>query len=113
MTVQGVLRATEEEDSAGISVAMVRWAEKLPRESVVLVSGKIRKAEQEVLGTDVHGIEMDILKVRPLVTTCKVGTNTVMGSCICCPKSKAPRRGRSGTRLDLWSRNRNQRFVAR
>lgn len=43
---------------------MVRWAEKLPRESIVLVVGNVREAEQEVVSTEVHKFEMDIMKVR-------------------------------------------------
>lgn len=42
---------------------MVRWAEKLPRETIVLVEGKVREAEQEVLSTEIHKFEMDVVKV--------------------------------------------------
>jgi aspartyl-tRNA synthetase len=61
-TVQGVLRATD--GNGDVSESMVRWVEKLPRESVVLVEGRVRKAQQEVKATNFHGIEIDILKVR-------------------------------------------------
>ena len=61
-TVQGVLRATDED--GGVSESMVRWVEKLPRESVVLAEGKVRKAQQAIKATDFHDIEMDVLKVR-------------------------------------------------
>ena len=62
-TVQGVIRATDEE--GGVSEHMVRWAEKLPRETVVLVEGKVREAEHEVISTEIHKLEMDIVKVSP------------------------------------------------
>lgn len=42
---------------------MVRWAEKLPRESIVLVEGRVREAQQEVVSTEVHQFEVDVLKV--------------------------------------------------
>lgn len=62
ITVQGVLQATEKDGD--VSESMVRWVEKLPRESVVLVEGKVRKAQQEVKATDFHEIEIDVQKVR-------------------------------------------------
>src|ERR1700729_3446841 len=61
LTVQGVLCATDEE--GGISENMVRWAEKLPKETIVLVEGFVRDAQQEVISTEVHRFEMDVLKV--------------------------------------------------
>ena len=61
LTVQGVLRATDEE--GGVSEHMVRWAEKLPKETIVLVEGNVREAEKEVISTEVHQFEMDVMKV--------------------------------------------------
>jgi aspartyl/asparaginyl-tRNA synthetase len=69
LTVQGVLRATIGDDASlstdeeGVSEHMVRWAEKLPRESIVLVEGRVREAQQEVISTEVHQFEVDVLKV--------------------------------------------------
>lgn len=63
--MQGVLRATSEEDDiTGVSENMVRWAEKLGRETIVLVEGHVREAEQEVKSAEVHAFEMDVMKVR-------------------------------------------------
>ncbi|KAF7979700.1 hypothetical protein HWV62_41034 [Athelia sp. TMB] len=64
LTVQGVIRATDE--AGGVSEHMVRWAEKLPRETIVLVEGKIREAEHEVISTEIHKFEMDIMKLHVL-----------------------------------------------
>ncbi|KAF7967777.1 hypothetical protein HWV62_33193 [Athelia sp. TMB] len=64
LTVQGVIRATDEE--GGVSGHMVRWAEKLPRETIVLVEGKVREAEHEVISTEIHQFEMDIVKLHAL-----------------------------------------------
>jgi aspartyl-tRNA synthetase len=61
LTVQGVLCATDEE--GGVSEHMVRWAEKLSKETIVLVEGKVRDAEKEVISTEVHRFEMDVMKV--------------------------------------------------
>ncbi|KZP05302.1 aspartyl-tRNA synthetase cytoplasmic [Athelia psychrophila] len=63
-TVQGVLRATDEEGD--VSENMVRWAEKLPRETIVLVEGMVREAEKEVLSTEIHKFEMDVVKLHVL-----------------------------------------------
>lgn len=63
LTVQDGIRATDEE--GGVSEHMVRWAEKLPRETTALVEGKVREAEHEVVGTEIHSFEMDIVKVSP------------------------------------------------
>ncbi|KAF7973293.1 hypothetical protein HWV62_15673 [Athelia sp. TMB] len=63
LTVQVVIRATDEED--GVSSHTVRWAEKLPRETVVFVEGKVREAEHEVISTEIHKFEMDIMTMSP------------------------------------------------
>lgn len=63
LPVQDVIRATDEE--GGVSEHMVRWAEKLPRETTVLVEGKVREVEHEVVSTEIHSFEMDIMKVSP------------------------------------------------
>lgn len=68
ITVQGVLHATSEEEhkDTGVSELMVRWAEKLAKETVVLVSGKVREATQEVKSVEIHHFEFDILKMYVL-----------------------------------------------
>lgn len=71
LTVQGVLRATDQEGD--VSEQMVRWAEKLPRETIVLVEGKVREAEQEVKSAELHRFEMDILKVRTIFPFLQIG----------------------------------------
>lgn len=60
LTAQGVLRATDEE--GGVSAHMVRWAEKLPRETIVLVQGAVRRAETEVRSTEIRRFEMDVMQ---------------------------------------------------
>jgi len=44
----------------------VRWAEKLSKETIVLVEGKVRNAEKEVISTEVHRFEVDVMKVCSL-----------------------------------------------
>lgn len=62
-TLQGVL--TEEEGV--ISHNMVRWAEGLNRETIVLVKGVVQRppdGQEEVHSTRVHNHEVKIQKVR-------------------------------------------------
>ena len=42
----------------------VRWAEKPPKEMIVLVEGNVRQAEKEVTGIEVRCFEMYVTKVR-------------------------------------------------
>ncbi len=68
MTVQGIL--TEEPDH--VSQTMVRWAEGLARESIVLVDGIVQRPppdQQEVHSTSIHEYEIKIRKVRVIVYT--------------------------------------------
>lgn len=61
-TVQGVL--TEEADK--VSQTMVRWAEGVSRESVVLVEGVVQRPppdQQDVHSTTIHQYEIKIAKV--------------------------------------------------
>lgn len=70
ITVQGVLHAGDEPEvegkDTGVSELMVRWAEKLGKETVVLVEGKVREAAQEVKSAEIHHFELDILKMYVL-----------------------------------------------
>ena len=66
-TVQGVL--TEEPDH--VSQIMVRWAEGLARESVVLVNGIVQRPppdQEKVHSTSIHEYEVKICKVRAYMT---------------------------------------------
>lgn len=61
-TVQAVI--TEEHDI--VSQNMVRWAESLDRETIVLVEGIVEtppKNQREIKSTTVHGLEVKVLKV--------------------------------------------------
>ncbi|RDX47067.1 aspartyl-tRNA synthetase cytoplasmic [Lentinus brumalis] len=63
MTVQGIL--TEEPDH--VSQTMVRWAEGLARESIVLVDGIVQRPppdQQEVHSTSIHEYEIKIRKLH-------------------------------------------------
>jgi len=53
-TIQGVLR----EQDGIVSNHMVRWAEHIPTESVVLVTGILQKPKEEVKGASVHDVEI-------------------------------------------------------
>lgn len=50
---------------------MVRWAEKLPAETVVLVEGIVcepnDKKHEGVKSAEVHDVEIQILKARPVL----------------------------------------------
>lgn len=62
-TVQGVLT----EDADCVSANMVRWAEGLGREAIVLVEGKVQAPppdQHEVKSTIIHEREIKICKVR-------------------------------------------------
>ncbi|KAI0644501.1 aspartyl-tRNA synthetase cytoplasmic [Trametes meyenii] len=62
-TVQGVL--TEEPDK--VSQVMVRWAEGIARESIVLVQGTIQRPppnQQDVHSTTIHNFEVKIAKLH-------------------------------------------------
>lgn len=58
--VQGVVTATEDED---VSELMVRFCESLQRESIVLVEGVVKKAEQEVKSADRHDVEIEVKRL--------------------------------------------------
>ena len=61
-TVQGVLT----EDDVTVSQNMVRWAEGINRESIVLVEGTVQdppEDQQEVKSTSIHNVEIKIEKV--------------------------------------------------
>jgi aspartyl/asparaginyl-tRNA synthetase len=62
-TIQGVLTQSE----GTVSETMVRWAEGLGREAIVLVEGKVQMPppdQGEVKTTTVHQRELKIEKVR-------------------------------------------------
>ena len=62
-TVQAVL--TEEEGS--VSQNMLRWAEGIARESIILVEGVVQEpaGQPEVKSTTVHNVEIKVEKVCP------------------------------------------------
>ena len=66
-TIQGVLR----EENEVISTHMVRWAEKLPPESVVLVTGTVQKPSTAITSTSIHDIEVLITKIRVIAEPVK------------------------------------------
>lgn len=62
--MQGVL--TEEADK--VSQTMVRWAEGLAREAIVLVEGVVQRppqSQEDVHSTTIHEYEIKISKVSP------------------------------------------------
>ena len=52
VTVQGIIRVIDKQ--GGFSAHVVRWVDKLPKETIVLVEGNLRQAEREVTSTEVH-----------------------------------------------------------
>ncbi|KAL8843640.1 MAG: hypothetical protein Q9170_000144 [Blastenia crenularia] len=58
-TVQGVL----EEQPESVTQHFVQWAEHLPIETIVLVTGVVQNPQQEVKGSSVHDAEISIQKL--------------------------------------------------
>ncbi|KZF23951.1 aspartyl-tRNA synthetase [Xylona heveae TC161] len=55
-TIQGVLH----HELGVVTTHMVHWAEHLPAEAVVLVTGKVQKPKEEVTGTSLHTLELAV-----------------------------------------------------
>jgi len=66
-TIQGVLKA---EDDI-ISKHMVRWAEKLSPESVVLITGTVQKPSTAISSPSIHDIEILITKIHVIAEPVK------------------------------------------
>ena len=66
-TIQGVLKA---EDDI-ISTHMVRWAEKLSPESVVLITGTVQKPSTAISSPSIHDIEILITKIHVIAEPVK------------------------------------------
>lgn len=71
ITIQGVLQSNEGQVNGteqGLPVTiceqMVRSVEHLPTETVVLVTGKLRRPPQEVKGATIHNAELDVLEIH-------------------------------------------------
>lgn len=60
ITMQGVL----EEHAAHASAHMLKWAEHVPTESIVLVKGFIQHPREPVKGTTIHNIELSIRELH-------------------------------------------------
>src|SRR5579859_1976726 len=61
-TIQGVIREYEDV----ISTHMVRWAERIPIESIVLVGGTVQHTEEKITGTSIHDMELVIEELHVL-----------------------------------------------
>jgi ergosteryl-3beta-O-L-aspartate synthase len=61
-TIQGVIQECDHV----ISTHMVRWAERIPIESIVLVSGKVRHPIEKVTGTSIKDLEIMIEELHVL-----------------------------------------------
>ncbi|UZJ57562.1 hypothetical protein CBS101457_006882 [Exobasidium rhododendri] len=59
LTVQGVLKT----DSANVTRHMVRWAERIPIESIVLVKGIVHKPNEKLQSTSYHDVEITISEI--------------------------------------------------
>ena len=66
-TIQGVLK----EENDVISTHMVRWAEKLPPESVVLINGTVQKPSTAITSPSIHDIEVLITKIHVIAEPVK------------------------------------------
>jgi aspartyl/asparaginyl-tRNA synthetase len=58
-------------DHQGVTEEMVRWAEKLPLETLVLVEGRVQSPQEDSQGeqntvrsANVHGAEIEVTRVR-------------------------------------------------
>ncbi|KAI9838070.1 MAG: hypothetical protein M1819_006225 [Sarea resinae] len=60
MTIQGVLLAR----AGAITPHMVKWAERIPAEAIVLVTGVVQKPKEEVKGAQIHDAEVFIEKIH-------------------------------------------------
>lgn len=56
LTVQGVIRS----DSVNVTRHMVRWAERIPIESIVFVKGKVHTPNEKLISTSYHDIEITV-----------------------------------------------------
>lgn len=98
-TVQGIL--TEEPDQ--VSQIMVRWAEGIARESIVLVEGVIQRPppnQENVHSTTIHEYEIKIQKVSVTSLFAKIPRLTTYLSCMLSPRLPRPCRSRLKTSLD-------------
>jgi aspartyl/asparaginyl-tRNA synthetase len=59
-TVQGLLTVDDE----NVSKPMVKWAQSLPRETIVLVEGVVQQPIEPLKSTTVKDAEIKIYKVR-------------------------------------------------
>jgi ergosteryl-3beta-O-L-aspartate synthase len=66
-TIQGVIT---EYDNV-VSTHMVRWAERLPAETIVLVAGKVQQPNAEITGASIHDVEILIHELYVLATPVK------------------------------------------
>ncbi|PWN34547.1 aspartyl-tRNA synthetase [Meira miltonrushii] len=60
LTVQGVLRS----DDSNITRHMVRWAERLPIETIVFVRGIVQKPNERLQSTEFHNVEILIKAIH-------------------------------------------------
>jgi nondiscriminating aspartyl-tRNA synthetase len=56
MTVQGVIRS----DNTNITRHMVRWAERIPIESIVFVKGQVHTPKEKLISTSYHDVEITV-----------------------------------------------------
>ncbi|KAK3178838.1 hypothetical protein OEA41_000975 [Lepraria neglecta] len=62
-TLQGVIHERE----GSMTTHMVKWIERIPMESIVVVRGKIQKPEQPVKGSTIHDVKIFIEKLHVVV----------------------------------------------
>jgi nondiscriminating aspartyl-tRNA synthetase len=59
MTVQGVIRS----DNTNITRHMVRWAERIPIESIVFIKGIVHKPKEKLISTSYHEVEITVSEI--------------------------------------------------
>ncbi|KAF8315422.1 aspartyl-tRNA synthetase, cytoplasmic [Clavulina sp. PMI_390] len=71
--IQGVLGCLVREGDSGVDEQMVRWAEKLPLETLVLVEGRVQSPREDsggeqavVRSANVHGAEIEVYRILVL-----------------------------------------------
>jgi aspartyl/asparaginyl-tRNA synthetase len=103
--MQGVLTETE----GSVSNTMVRWAEGISREAIVLVEGKVKAPPEnqgEIKSTTVHARELQIEKVTRAYP-CRLfhadgkysSTSSLLRRCTCRSRSRTPARSASASAL--------------
>lgn len=70
-TIQGVLP----EEPGETSIAMLQWAERVPRGSVVRITGIVQKPEALVKSTTVHELEIKVTTMKVIVRRAEPGKN--------------------------------------